>query len=332
MQHSLSIALALVISVGLGVPPRAGAQAALDVAFVPKQITNSYFDVAATGGMQAASELGGQFKMVGPDVAFGGAEVPFLQDLTTQHVGAIVVSVVDPDATAPALTAARQSGVKVVGFDSSPAQGAYDVFVNQADAQAVGQELVQMACDEAPGCSGDIAVLSGAATAPNQNAWIDAMKQTLTDPRYAGLNLVDVVYGNDDDLTSQEQTLALLQSYPNLQVIVSPTTIGILSAAEVLESTGSAGTVQLTGLGTPNSMRQYLEDGTVKECALWNVENLGYLAYYVAAKLLSGEIKGNPGETFSVPTLGDYTIGDNRVVVLGPPQLFTAGNIDQFNF
>jgi rhamnose transport system substrate-binding protein len=332
MQRSLGIALALVIALGLTMSPSAGAQAALNVAFLPKQVNTSYFDVAATGGMQAASELGGQFKQVGPDVAFGGAQVPFIQDLTNQHVGAIVVSAVDPDASAPALTTARQAGVKVVGYDSSPRQGAYDVFVNQADEQEIGQALVQMACDEAPGCSGDIAVLSGTATAPNQTAWIDAMQQTLTDPRYAGLNLVDVVYGNDDDQTSQQLTQTLLQVHPDLRVIVSPTTIGIAAAAAVLEATGNSGTVQLTGLGTPNSMRGYVQDGTVKEFALWNVQQLGYLAYYVAAKLISGDLQGSPGETFSVPTLGDYTITDNAEVVLGAPQIFTADNIDQFDF
>jgi rhamnose transport system substrate-binding protein len=302
------------------------------VAFLPKQVDNVYFDVAAAGGMHAASELGGQFKEVGPSHASGDAQVPFIQDLTTQKVGAIVVSADDPDTIAPALKAARQAGIKVVGYDSSPGAGAYDVFVNQADTQSISQALVQMACDEAPNCSGDIAVLSATPGAPNQNAWIDAMNQTLSAPQYAGLNLVDVVYGSDDELISQEQALALLESYPNLQVIVSPTTVGIAAAAKVLEATGSAGTVQLTGLGTPNTMRGYVQDGTVKEFALWNIENLGYLAYYVAAKLASGEIKGAPGQTFRVPVLGDYSIGDNGVVVLGPPQVFTADNIDEFNF
>jgi rhamnose transport system substrate-binding protein len=332
MRRSLVLALALVATFGVGLSPSASAQPALNVAFLPKQVNNPYFDVAAKGAMRAAGELGGQFKQVGPSEATGAAQVPFIQDLTTQNVGAIAVSAADPDAIAPALKAARQAGIKVVGYDSSPAQGAYDVFVNQADTQGIGQGLVQMACDEAPNCSGDIAVLSATSTATNQNAWIDVMKQTLMDPKYAGLNLVDVVYGNDDDQTSQQQAQALLQSHPNLQVIVSPTTVGIAAAAKVLEDTGSAGTVQLTGLGTPNSLRAYVKDGTIKEFALWNVENLGYLAYYVAAKLLSRDIKGNPGETFSVPTLGDYTIGENGVVVLGPPQVFTADNIDQFNF
>ena len=329
---NVGLALAMAASVALLGTPGASAQAALNVAFLPKQVNNPYFDTAAQGGMKAAGELGGQFKQVGPSEATGAAQVPFIQDLTTQKVSAIAVSAADPDAIAPSLKAARAAGIKVVGYDSSPAQGAYDVFVNQADTQGIGQSLVQMACDEAPTCSGDIAILSATSTATNQNAWIDVMKQTLQQSQYSGLHLVDVVYGNDDDQTSQQQAQGLLQSHPGLQVIVSPTTVGIAAAAKVLEDTGSAGSVQLTGLGTPNSLRAYVKDGTIKEFALWNVQNLGYLTYYVAAKLVSGDIKGTPGESFSVPTLGDYTIGDNSTIVLGPPQVFTADNIDQFNF
>jgi rhamnose transport system substrate-binding protein len=292
------------------------AQGALNVAFLPKAVNNPYFDTAAGGARKAAAELGGQFKQVGPSEATGAAQVPFIQDLTTQNVSAIAVSAADPDAIAPSLRAARSAGIKVVGYDSSPAEGAYDVFVNQADTQGIGEALVQMACDEAPGCAGDIAILSATSTATNQNAWIAVMLQTLQQPQYSGLNLVDTVYGNDDDQVSQQQAQGLLQAHPNLAVIVAPTSVGIASAGKVLEDTGKA----------------YVKDGTIKEFALWNVDNLGYLTYYVAAKLVSGEIKGAPGESFSVPTLGDYTIGDKSTVVLGPPQVFTADNIDQFNF
>jgi rhamnose transport system substrate-binding protein len=189
-----------------------------------------------------------------------------------------------------------------------------------------------MACDEAPGCAGEIAILSATSTATNQNAWIAVMQQTLQQPQYSGLNLVDTVYGNDDDQTSQQQAQGLLQAHPNLAVMVAPTSVGIGSAAKVLEDTGTAGKVQLTGLGTPNSLKAYVKDGTLKEFALWNVENLGYLTYYVAAKLVNGEIKGAPGESFSVPNLGNYTIGAKSSVVLGPPQVFDIANIDQFDF
>jgi rhamnose transport system substrate-binding protein len=329
-------ALAVTVSVGLAaaafVPAAGMAQGALNVAFLPKAVNNPYFDTAANGARKAASELGGQFKQVGPSEATGAAQVPFIQDLTTQRVSVIAVSAADPDAIAPSLRAARAAGIKVVGYDSSPAEGAYDVFVNQADTTGIGESLVQMACDEAPGCAGEIAILSATSTATNQNAWIAVMQQTLQRSEFSGLNLVDTVYGNDDDQASQQQAQGLLQAHPNLAVIVAPTSVGIASAAKVLEDTGSAGTVQLTGLGTPNSLKAYVKDGTIKEFALWNVENLGYLTYYVAAKLVSGELTGTPGETFSVPMLGNYTLGDKSVVVLGPPQVFNADNIDQFNF
>lgn len=88
----------------------------------------------------------------------------------------------------------------------------------------------------------------------------------------------------------------------------------------------------LTGLGTPNNMKKYVKDGTVKEFALWNVKDLGYLAYYVAALMAQGKLSGKPGDKFTAGRLGSYTIGSDGVVVLGPPFVFNTGNIDQFDF
>ena len=92
------------------------------------------------------------------------------------------------------------AGIKVVGYDSSPAAGAYNVFVNQTDFGLIGQSMADWACDLAPSCTGEIAVLSATATASNQNAWIASMKTVLAGAKYAGLKLDDVVFGNDDRL------------------------------------------------------------------------------------------------------------------------------------
>ncbi|TMC52380.1 MAG: rhamnose ABC transporter substrate-binding protein [Chloroflexi bacterium] len=307
--------------------------ATLNIAFLPKAVNNPYFDVAASGGQEAATALSGTFKQVGPSEATGAAQIPFIQTLTSQNVSAIVVSADDPDAIAPALKQAMQKGIKVVGYDSSPAKDARNVFINQADTKAIGVSQVAMVCDEISGCAGEIAVLSATSTATNQNAWIQAMKDELaSNSKYSGLKLVKVAYGNDDPQVSTTETQALLTSYPNLKGIISPTTVGISAAAQVLEQTGKAGKVALTGLGTPNLMRKYVKDGTCKEFALWNVKDLGYLAYYTAALLVKGTIKGNPGEKFTAGRLGDYTIDPNGVVLLGPPFVFKADNIDQLNF
>jgi rhamnose transport system substrate-binding protein len=310
-----------------------GGTTALNIAFLPKAVNNPYFDVAASGGQEAATALSGQFKQVGPSDATGAAQIPFIQTLTQQNVSAIVVSADDPDAIAPALKQAMAKGIKVVGYDSSPAKDARNVFINQADSKGIGVVQIQMICDEIPGCAGEIAVLSATSTATNQNAWIQAMKDELaSNSKYSGLKLVKVAYGNDDPQVSTTEAQALLTSYPNLKGIISPTTVGISAAAQVLKQTGKAGKVQLTGLGTPNLMRAFVKDGTCKEFALWNVKDLGYLAYYTAALLVQGKIKGNPGDKFTAGRLGDYTIDSNGVVLLGPPFVFKADNIDQLNF
>ena len=87
----------------------------------------------------------------------------------------------------------------------------------------------------------------------------------------------------------------------------------------------------MTGLGFPNDMKPFVKDGTSPVFGLWNVPELGYLAYQVAAKLVSGEIKGTEGETFTVKGLNDdkpYTIGKDSIVILGPPFRFDETNVD----
>jgi rhamnose transport system substrate-binding protein len=335
-------ALALIVaacSSGSTPSPAASASAAASgatlnaVTVIPKQINNPYFDVAFAGMQKAATDLGGTPTQVGPSTADATQQVPFIQTATTQNVSAIVISADDATAVAPALQAAMAAGIKVVGYDSSPAVGAYNVFVNQADTAGIGKGLADMACDLAPSCTGEIAVLSAAQTATNQNAWIAAMQDTMKDSKYSGLVWDGVVYGNDDPQVSTQQAQALLQAHPNLKVIVAPTTVGIVAAAQVVTQQNKIGQVFVTGLGTPKGMQAYVKSGASPEFALWNVTDLGYLAYAVAADLVSGQITGAPGETFTVASLNNgqpYTIGADSVVVLGPPFVFNKDNIDQY--
>jgi rhamnose transport system substrate-binding protein len=322
-------------STAAGSPAASGGAGPGTVGYLPKDIVNQYFAAAKTGIDKAAGELGGTVKQVGPNQATADLQIPFITDLTTQKVSAIIISADDKDAVAPALKAAMTAGIKVVGFDSSPAVGAYNVFVNQVDFSGVGVNLSDWACELAPNCTGDIAILSAAATATNQNAWIDLMKTTLKLPKYAGLKLVDTVYGDDDATKSTTQAQGLLTKYPNLKVIVAPTTVGILAAAQVVKAAGKSATVKVTGLGFPNDMKPFVKDGTSPVFGLWSVPDLGYLSYWIAAKLVSGEIKGTVGETFTVPSLNGgkpYTIGADSVVILGPAFRFDATNVDNFNF
>ena len=106
---------------------------------------------------------------------------------------------------------------------------------------------------------------------------------TLKLPKYRNMKLVKVAYGNDNPTDSAKETQALVQAYPNLKGIISPTTVGISSAAQVLDQAGKCKSVALTGLGLPNQMRKYVKKGCAKKFGLWNERDFGYLATYVAS-------------------------------------------------
>ena len=298
----------------------------LTVTFIPKNLGNPYFDTSDAGGKKAIEEFGGTYSEVGPQQASPDAQVQYINTAAQQRTSALVVSSNDPKA----LNQARKAGTKVVTFDSDADPTCRDVFVNQATTEGIAKIQVDLVT-KAIGDSGEIAILSASANATNQNAWIDLMKSQLQSS-HPNVKLVDVVYGNDDDQASFDKTAALLQSHPNLKGIVSPTTVGVAAAARYLSTSDKKGKVYLTGLGTPNQMRQYVKDGTVKEFALWNPSDLGYLAAYAAKAVVDGTITGKEGDKFTAGTLKEYTVGKNGTVVLGDPFVFTAENIDQFKF
>ena len=311
--------------------PNAKLKEGLKIAFLPKQLNNPYTDVEVGGGKVAAGELKGEYKLVGPNDASASSQVSYINTLIQQQQDVIGIAANDPNAVCPSLNQARQAGIKIVAFDSDASKDCRDVFINQASTQGIGESLVKMASELAGG-SGEIAILSATPNATNQNAWIEVMKTELAKPENAKLKLVKTAYGNDDDQKSFQEAQGLLQSYPNLKVIVSPTTVGIAAASRYVSSSNYKGKVAITGLGLPNQMREYVKDGTVKKFALWNPADIGYLAAYAGAALASNQITGKEGEKFTAGKLGEYTVGAAGEIVLGPPTEFTAENIDQFNF
>ncbi|MBS3179461.1 MULTISPECIES: rhamnose ABC transporter substrate-binding protein [unclassified Pseudoclavibacter] len=302
----------------------------LTVTFLPKNLGNPYFEASSVGGQAAATEFGGTFAEVGPSEATPDAQVSYINTLTQQGVGGIVIAANDPEAICDALNEARDAGTKVVTFDSDTNPECRDLFINQADADGIAKAQIDLIAEQIGG-SGEIAILSATANATNQNAWIEKMEEYVG-TEYPDITIVETVYGDDDDQTSFDKTAALLQTHPNLKGIVSPTTVGIAAAARYIQTSDFKGKVAVTGLGTPNQMREFVEDGTVTSFALWNPEDLGYLSAFAAQALIAGDITGAEGDTFTAGELGEYTVGADGTVLLGEPFVFDKDNIGDFSF
>ncbi|MFC4008891.1 rhamnose ABC transporter substrate-binding protein [Nonomuraea purpurea] len=311
--------------------PDAPIKEGLKLAFLPKQINNPYETIVDEAGIEAAKEFKAEAKEVGPSDASASSQVSYINTLAQQGQDAILIAANDPNAVCGPLRQARSKGIKVVAYDSDTSKDCRDIFINQASSEDVGRSQVRL-LSELIGGEGEIAILSATANATNQNTWIEFMQDELKKPEHAKMKLVKIAYGDDDDQKSFQQTQGLLQAYPNLKGIISPTTVGVSAAARYISGSKYKGKVTLTGLGTPNQMRKFVKDGTVSKFALWNPKDLGYLASYAAAALVSGQISGGEGEKFTAGKLGERTIGAGGEIILGPPFTFDKSNIDEYDF
>ena len=301
-------------------------------AFIFKNTGNPYGEKQMQGFKDAITELGGEAILKAPDQPTAEAQIQMIEELIAQKVDSIAITGNDRDALQPALKKAMDAGIKVLSADSAVNAQSRLVHVNQADPERIGRVEVQ-AIAEMIGGSGEIAVLSATSQATNQNTWIEWMKKELEDPKYKDIKLVKVAYGDDLRDKSVAETEALLKTYPNLKGIIAPTTVGIAAAGKVLTDKGLKGKVQLTGLGLPSEMAEYIESGVSQWMNLWNPIDVGYLTGYAADALVKGTITGKVGDKFTAGRLGEKEIvadGDGTQIMLGDPFKFDASNIGEW--
>jgi rhamnose transport system substrate-binding protein len=301
------------------------------VGILPKLDTDPYFQVAKGGAEDAAKEIGGTVVQAAPSQATAEAQIEFINNFVAQKVGVIAIAGNDANAVAPALKRAAKEGIRIMSYDSDVAAEARQVFVNQVKGESLA-EMMLVSMHDLIGGEGEFAILSSTPTATNQNAWIEIMKGMIAnDAKYGKMKLVQVAYGEESEQVNQQQALALVQAFPNLKGIIVPAGIGLPAAARALEQAGSIGKVKLTGLAPATLMKKYIEAGQAQDI-WWNVTDLGYLTYHAAQAIAMCKITGKEGEKFTAGRLGEYTIGKNGEIVLGPAKIVTPANVNEFKF
>lgn len=298
------------------------------IALVVKALGIGFFEAAAEGAKEAAEELGGvEIIYTGPTDTTAEGQIEVINSLIAQGVDAIAISANDPDALVPALKKAQQRGITVVSWDSGVAEEGRQMHLNPSSNALIGNMIIKLAADHLPD-GGEVAVLSASATATNQNIWIDEMNKVMGD--YPGIEVVSTVYGDDLADKSYREAQGLMQSHPDLDAIIAPTSVGIVAAAQAVADAGKIGEVNVTGLGLPSEMAGAIESGASKSFAIWNPIDLGYSATMIAHALASGAATAEPGAEIATGRMGSVTLDDTTSAAMADPFVYDASNIDQF--
>jgi ABC-type sugar transport system substrate-binding protein len=297
---------------------------------MPKLVGIDFFNATERGAKEAAAELGIDLVYDGPATNDVQKQIEMIETWISRGFDAIAVAPNDPDAIVPVLEDARAQGITVVTWDADAAPSARDFFTNQCTSASVAKALMDVVARNA-GEDANYVILTGSLTAANQNIWMNEMEKYRQERYPAMTNLSpEPKVSEEDQALATQVTADMLKVYLDLDGILAITSVALPGAAEAIRTAGAAEKVVLTGLSTPNVMREYVKDGTVKELVLWNAVDLGYLAVQVAAAAAKGEFE--PGaETLEAGRLGVVQV-NGAEVILGDPIVFTAENIDSFDF
>ncbi len=313
----------------------------LKIVYIPKNTGNPYFTEVNKGFEEAAKEIGADFSTTGPAAADATSQVPIIKEQIQRGVDVIAISANSPDALDPVLDEARSKGITVITVDADLVgnESHRDAAVLPADFNTVGTSQVEL-LGELTGYEGDFAILSATTDAPNQNAWIAKMKETLKDPKFSKMKLVDTVYGDDEPQKSTTECEGLLAKHPGLRGIISPTSVGLAASAQVVDRAGvfpggphaTGKGLELTGLSTPNQLKKFVGTGAVTAFQLWAPSNEGYLAVYLGQAIHLKKVIPAAGADFETKKLGKVKFSSKLELIAGPLVKFDKSNIEKSNF
>lgn len=303
--------------------------------FVSKTTADPMFVGTYDGFAEACEELGIEAVYRGTDDASAEKEIEIINQFISQGVDGIAVIAADEDALQPVLQQAMDAGIKVVSVDSATNADSRQLHIDFADPVEMGRNMFRSAA-KACGNKGQITILNGD---PRVSLFADfndgIFDEYHSNPDlYKDIELIEeVAYGYDLPDQSTTEAQALIKNYPDMDVMICPTTVAILAAAKIIQDNSLD--IKVTGIGLPSEMVNYYDNGICDEMYLWNVYDYGYLTAQALTALVNGDITGAEGESFEAGKLGEYSIETREVdggtmVMMGDGMVFDKDNIKEW--
>jgi ABC-type sugar transport system substrate-binding protein len=305
------------------------AQSKPKVAFVPQIVGIPYFNAMEEGGKDAAEKFGVEFVYTGPTDTNPAEQLRIVNSLIDQGVSAVSLSVLDASSIDPVMKKAKEKGVKIFTSDSDAPKSEREVYVAQALDQDLGYTIIDELAKRI-GEQGTIGIVSGEATATNLNTWIGFMQQRVKE-KYPKITLLQPQFAGGTAQRAFQLATDLMTAHPDLKGLIAVASTTCPGVAQAIESAGKIGKVIGTGYGSPNTVRAYLKSGAFGFSVLWNPRDLGYLTVWAGKQLIDGKPFA---ESSTVPGLDQPVKYDaaTKVLLLGPPTVFSKENVDQYKF
>ena len=308
-----------------------GAAQAADekIAFIPQLVGIPYFNAMQAGGNRAAHDLGVSFIYQGPVDANPVDQLQILTNLVNQGVQAIAVSVLDASSIDPVIAEAKAKGTTIFTSDSDAPKSGRAAFVAQATDQALGYTIIDELIKRV-GDRGKIGIVSGVPTATNLNTWIGFMQERVKQ-KYPDVTLLAPQYAGGSAQRASQIATDLMTANPDIKGIIAVASTTCPGVAQAIDSAGMIGEVVGTGYCSPDTARSYLKSGAMGFTVLWDPEALGYLTVWAGKQLVDKKPFAPSNDVAGIGHPVSYDPA-TKVLLLGPPTVFTRDNVDKYHF
>lgn len=299
------------------------------VAFVSQIEGIPYFAGMHQGAQEQAEALGITYTAAGPATADATEQLRIFESLVQQGYDAIAISPLDPSSINSAIADARAAGVVVITSDADAPDSERQLFVSQASDEGLGSAAMDQIAEQMGG-TGQYGIVSGTADSATFSNWVAAI-QARQQEAYPDMELVGDVRYSTDTATALAEAQNLITAYPDLGGLIAVPSTAVPGVSQAVENAGRAGEIAVTGFGSPQTALPYVESGVMRSTVLWDVPALGRLTVWAMNELVQGReiAESNTIDGFDDPVVYDPATG---ILLLGDPTIFTAENINDFDY
>ncbi|GGB19090.1 ABC transporter substrate-binding protein [Allosediminivita pacifica] len=268
----------------------AGTVSAGEIAVIVKTTSSNFWqnvNKGASAAIEGQSEHTMSFDGPATESAISD-QVNLVENAINRGVSGIVLAPSDPEALAPAVKRAYESGIPVVIIDSAlgeSAEGTYQAFLS-TDNCAAGEQVAQRMIEEA-GTEGKVAIMSYVAGVGSEIGRVGCFTDYVE--ANSNLEIVGPYYSQSQMANALNQTTDVLSANPELVGIFGanePTAVGM---GRALVQSGKAGQLVALGFDGNADLQEFVRDGVLEAIAVQGSFAMGEMGVNTVIDLLEGE-------------------------------------------
>lgn len=256
------------------------------IAMVSLGFGHQFWQAVKQGAEEAAAEAGYRITFEGPETeTMVDKQVDMLKTALANNPKAVCMAAIDTESVATILQEAKDKGIPVVGFDAGVGEEESDSKCS-TDNLAAGALAAEHAA-EILGEKGKVAVIGHSQTTIDAVQRVDGFLEKIKE--YPEIEVVDVQYGEGDQLKSAEIAKSMVTANADLDLIYTSNEGACVGAYNGLKEVNKLEDVKLIGFDSSAALKQAIRDGEIVGAITQDPIGMGRKTIEVAIALINGE-------------------------------------------